>query len=63
MEFHHGKIGGWMLTRECSDEDVEDEGFCPYLVVTKIQKYPQAEGMKVHQPLVGSLEEKQYKPD
>ncbi len=63
MEFHHGKSCGWMLLGECSEEGVEDEGFCPYLVLTLIRKYPQAEGVKVHKPPVGSLEEMQYNPD
>lgn len=44
-----------MLVEECSDEDFEDEVFRPFLVVTLIQKYPQAESAKVHQPSVGSL--------
>ncbi len=56
-------IDGWMLIGEFLDEDVEDESFCPFLVVTLVRKYPQANGMKVHQPIVGSLEEKYYKPD
>ncbi len=63
MEFHQGKTGGWMLIGECSEEGIEDEDFCPFLVVTLVRKYPPAEGMKIHQPPVGSLEEKQYKPD
>ena len=63
MEFHQGKTGGWMLIGECSEEGVEDEGFCPFFVVTLIRKYPQAEGVKVHKPPVGSLEEMQYDPD
>ncbi len=63
IECHHGKAGVWRVIGECSEEDVEDEGFCPFLVVTLIRKYPQAEGVKVHQPLVGRLEEKQYNPD
>ncbi len=46
-----------------SEEGIEDEGFCPFLVVTLIKKYPQAEGMKVHKPTVGSFEEKQYELD
>ncbi len=41
-----------MLIGECSDEAVEDEGFCPFLVVTLVRKYPQTEDMRVHQPLV-----------
>ncbi len=63
MEFHQGKTGSWMLIGEYSEEGVEDEGFCPFLVVTLIRKYPQAEGMKVHKPPACSLQEKQYEPD
>ncbi len=48
MEFHCGKTGGWMLIGECFEEDVEDEFFCPFFVVTLIRKYSQAEGVKVH---------------
>ncbi len=50
MEFHRGKAGGWMLIGEFSDEDIEDKGFCPFFVVTLVRKYPQVEGVKVHQP-------------
>ncbi len=57
MEFHQGKTGGWMLIGECSEEGIEDEGFCPFLVVTLIRKYPQTEAMKLNNPPVGSLEE------
>ncbi len=63
MEFHQGKTGGWMLIGECLEEGIEDEGFCQLLVVALIRKYPQAEGMKIHQPAVGSLEEKHYEQD
>ncbi len=63
MEFNQGRSGGWMLIGEYSEEGIEDEGFCPFLVVTLIKKYPQAEGMKVHKPAVGSLEEMQYEPN
>ncbi len=63
MEFHQGKTGDWMLIGECLEEGIEDEGFCPFLVVTLTRKYPQAEGMKVHKPPVGSLEEMHYEPD
>ncbi len=59
MEFHQGKTGGWMLIGECCEGGIEDEGFCPFLVV---RKYPQAEGVKIHQPPVG-IHKKQYKPD
>ncbi len=52
-----------MLIGECSEEGIEDEGFCPFPVVTLIRKYPQAEGMKVHEPPAGSLEEKKYDLD
>ncbi len=60
MEFHQGKSGGWMLIGECLEEGVEDQGYYVYLVVTLIRKYPQAEGVKVCKPPVGSLEEMQY---
>ncbi len=63
MEFHGGKTGGWMLIGECSEEGVEDEGFCPFLIVTLIRKYPQVEGVKVIKPPLGSLEKIQYEPD
>ncbi len=63
MEFHQEKAGGWMLIGECSEESIEDEGFCPFLVVTLIRKYPQEAGMKVHKPPAGSPEEMQYEPD
>ncbi len=56
-----GKIDAWMLIGECSDEDVDVEGFYQFLVVAMIRNYPQAEGIKVHKPSVGSLEEQQYK--
>ncbi len=52
-----------MLIEECSKKGVEDKGFCPYLVVTLIRKYPQAEGVKVHKPPVVRLEEMHYEPD
>ncbi len=52
-----------MLIGKCSEEALEDEGFCPFLVVTLVRKYPQAEGMKINQPPVGSLEGKQYELD
>ncbi len=52
-----------MLLGECSEKGVEDKGFCPFIVVTLIRKRPQAKGMKVHKPPVGSLEEMQYEPD
>ncbi len=48
-----------MIIEEWSEEDVEDEGFSLFLVLTLIRKYPQATGVKVHQPFVISLEEKQ----
>ncbi len=57
MEFHQGKTGCWMLMGEHSEDDIL-EGFCPFLVVTLIRKYPRAHGMKVHQCPVGSLKEK-----
>ncbi len=63
MDFCQGKTAGWMLIGEYSEEGIEHEGFCPFLDVTQVREYPQGEGMKVHQPPVGSLEEKQYKPD
>ncbi len=63
MEFHQKKTSGWMLIGECLEEGIEDEGFCPFLVVTLIRKNPQAEGMKVHKPPVGSLAEMQYEPN
>ncbi len=47
-----------MLIGECADEGVEDEGFCSFLVVTLIQNYPQAEGMKLYRPSMGSWEGK-----
>ncbi len=50
-----------MIIGECAEDGVEDEGFCLCLVVTLIQKYSQVEGVKVHKPSEGSLEEKQYK--
>ncbi len=52
-----------MLIGECSEEGIEDEGFCPFLVVTLVRKYPQANGMKTHKTTVGNLEEEQYEPD
>ncbi len=52
-----------MLIGECSEEGVEDEGLCPFLVVTLVRKYPQVEGVKVIKPPVGSLEEIQYEHD
>ncbi len=52
-----------MLIGEYSEEGVEDEGFCPFLVVTLIREYPQVEGAKVHKPPVDSLVEIQYEPD
>ncbi len=55
MEFHQGKTGGWMLIGECPKEGIEDEGFCPFLVVTLIRKYPQEAGVKVHKPLKAVL--------
>ncbi len=61
MEFHCGKTGDWI--GECYEDGIEDEGFCQYLFVTLIRKYPQVTGVKMHQPPVGSLEEKQYEPD
>ncbi len=63
MEFHPGKTGGWILIGECSEEGIGDEGFCLFLVVKLIRKYPQAGGMKEHKPPVGSLEDMQYEPD
>ncbi len=51
-----------MLIGECSEECMEVEGFCPFLVVTLIRKYSQAEGVKVHNPPVGNLEEMQFEP-
>ncbi len=63
MEFHQGETGNWMSIGECSEEGIEDEGFYPFLVVTLIRKYPQAEVVKVHKPPAGSLEEMQYEPD
>ncbi len=63
MEYYCRKTGGWMLIGECSEEVIEDEGFCPILVVALVKKYPQGEGVKIHQPPRGSLEEKQYEPD
>ncbi len=63
MEFYHGETGGWMLIGKCSEEIIEDEGFCPILVVALVRKSPQGEGVKIHQPPIGSLEEKQYEPD
>ncbi len=62
IEFWHRKTGGWILIRKGTDEHVEDECFCPCLFVTQIWNYPQAEGMKVNKPCVGSLEENQYEP-
>ncbi len=63
VEFDQGKSCGYVLIGEFSEKDVEDEGFCPFLVVALVRKHPQAEDMKVHQPPVSSLEEKQYKPN
>ncbi len=63
IEFHRGKTYGLMLIGECSEEGVEDEDFCPFLFVILVSKYPHAEGVKIHQPLIGCLEEKQYYPD
>ncbi len=57
MAFWHGKIGGWMLIVESTDEGVKDKSFCHFLVVTFIWNYPQAEDMNVYNPPVGSLEE------
>ncbi len=63
MEFHQGKTGGWMLIGECCEKGIEDEGFSPFLIVTLVRKFLQAEGVKVHHPPVDSIEEKQYEPD
>ncbi len=54
-EFRHGRSGGWQLIGICADEDVEDEPFCPFVVVTMICKFHQSEGIKVHTPPPGSL--------
>ncbi len=45
-----------MLIGQCSEEGIEDEGFSLFLIVTLVRKYPQAEGMKVNQPPICSLE-------
>ncbi len=63
MMFHYEKTESWMSILEYSNENVEYEGFCPFLVVKLVRKYPQAEGVKVHKPPIGSLEEMQYDPD
>ncbi len=47
---------------ECANECVEDECFCPFLVVSFIQNNPQAEGVKVHKPPLGNLDKKKCEP-
>ncbi len=61
-EFRRGRSGGWQLIGICADEDVEDEPFCPFFVVTMIREFQQSEGIKVHKPPPGSPEERQYDP-
>ncbi len=38
--YHQVKTGGWVFIGECSEEGIEDEGFCPFLVVTLIRNNP-----------------------
>ncbi len=44
-----------LLIGQCSEEGIEDEGFCLFLIVTLVRKYHKAKGMKVNQPPVCSL--------
>ncbi len=59
-KFQSGRSGGWQLIGICADKYVEDEQFCPFVVVTMICEFQQSEGIKVHMPPPRSPEERQY---
>ena len=46
-EFHRGRGGGWMIIGENLADDNDVEGFDPFLAVSLIAEYPQAEGVKI----------------
>ncbi len=61
-EFRCGRSGGLQLIGICAYEDVEDEPFCIFFVVTMICEFQPSEGIKIHKPPSGIPEERQYDP-
>ncbi len=63
IQFLSGRSKGWNIYGNSHKPRVEEESLTPFLAVQLLQDTPQATGVKVERPLLGSEDEELYDPD